>query len=217
MNCPARKSDGDPGDDSSLCRPSSQARRGMQPSLHFPVWPDAGVHPRRFLTFDASVRRLALLCGVLDGFDDVLVSGAAAKITLERVTNFCFSWVWIGFQVCRSSHDHARRAETALQAMLFPESFLHCTQLPILGHTLDRRDGGAVRLRSKDRAALDRLAVDMDRARATGAGVTANVGASQSQGFSNEMNEQLSRLDLGVVLDPVDRDINRNDTLRYRR
>jgi hypothetical protein len=30
------------------------------------------------------------------------------------------------------------------------------------------------------------------------------------------MDEQLAGLDLGVVLDPVDRDINRNDTLRNR-
>ncbi len=81
---------------------------------------------------------------------------------------------------------------------------------------LDRGDRCAIGLRGEDGAALDRLAVQVNGAGAARARVAADMRAGQSQRLAKKMDEQLAGLDLGVVLDPVDRDINRNDTLRYR-
>src|SRR4029077_18157016 len=59
------------------------------------------------------------------------------------------------------------------------------------------------------RAGLDRLAVHQHRTRAALAGVAADVGARQAEGFAQVVNEEQARLDLAAPLDVVDRDRNR--------
>src|SRR5690606_6126589 len=94
------------------------------------------------------------------------------------------------------AHDHAGRAEAALQAVVLAERGLHRVQLAVLGQTLDRGHLGALRPRRQHGADLDRLAVDVDRAGAALAGVAADVGAGQIEVLAQELDEEGARLDL---------------------
>src|SRR5215472_10536181 len=98
--------------------------------------------------------------------DDVLISGAAADIAFQAMPNLIFSRGWIALQNLLRSHDHSRRAESALQPVLVPERFLHAVQLPVACESFHRDDVRAVRLRREHRAALDGFAVQLHGARA---------------------------------------------------
>ena len=52
--------------------------------------------------------------GQLHGFDDFLVAGAAAQVARQRLFNCFFVRIRILVQQHLGSHDHARRAESAL-------------------------------------------------------------------------------------------------------
>ena len=88
------------------------------------------------------------------------------------------------------AHDHARRAEAALQAVMLAEGFLHRMQLVALGEALDRGDARAVHLRRQHGAALGRIAVDMNDAGAALAGVAADMRAGQAEMLAQELHQQ---------------------------
>ena len=64
-------------------------------------------------------------------------------------------------------------------------------------------DVGAVGLDGEHRAALHRLAVDVDRARAARRRVAADVGAGQADLFADVVHEQRARLDVVRVRTPL--------------
>ena len=94
-------------------------------------------------------------------------------------------------------HDHARRAEAALQAVIVAERRLHRMQLVALGEAFDGGDVGAVGLTDQHGAGLDRPAVDMHDAGAALAGVAADMGAGQAQMLAQQMDKQGAVLDIG--------------------
>src|SRR4029077_13068908 len=103
----------------------------------------------------------------------------------------------------------AWRAETALQAVLIPESLLQRVQLAACRQSLDREDLVAVGLRREHRAGLDRpRAVQEYAATAAARRVAADVRAGQAALFAEEVREQRARLDVPVVGDAVDRDMD---------
>jgi len=106
-----------------------------------------------------------------------------------------FGWGFC-FQVERA-HDHARRAEAALEPVVVAERFLHRVQRAVLGQALDGRDAAAFGLGGQYRARLDGAAVDVDDARAALAGVAADVGAGQAEMIAQIVNEQGPFLDRG--------------------
>src|SRR5712691_4141119 len=140
--------------------------------------------------------------------DDVLVTGAAAEGAFDPMAHIGFSWMGIAFDQIVCGHDHARRAEAALQAVLVPESLLHRVQLAVRGEAFDGGDARPVGLHRQHRARFDRLPVDQHCAGATLTGVAANVGPSEPQCLAQEMNQKQTRLDLGALLHAVDRDGN---------
>src|SRR3954469_15158062 len=73
------------------------------------------------------------LGGVADGGDDVLVARAAAVVALDRVTDLGVGRVGGAVPQVDRGHDHARRAEAALQAVLLPEGGLHRVEVLALG------------------------------------------------------------------------------------
>src|SRR5437762_5383823 len=79
------------------------------------------------------------LGGLADGGDDVLIAGAAADVAFDRVTDLLVGGIWRSRQEVYRDHDHARRAEPALQAVVLPEGGLHGMQVVTLGKALDRR------------------------------------------------------------------------------
>ena len=72
-----------------------------------------------------------------------------------------------------------------------------------MGEALDGQDVGAVGLHGEHGAALHRLAVEVQAARAARRGVAADVGAGQAEGFADVVDEQRARLDLALVAVPL--------------
>src|ERR1051325_646050 len=141
--------------------------------------------------------------------DDVLVAGAAAERPFQAVAHFRLARICVALQQVARGHDHARRAEAALQAVLVPESLLHDVQLAVAGETFDRGDRGAVRLHGEHRARLHRLPVEEDRADAALAGVAADVRAGEAELVAQEVDEEEARLDVRRLLRAVDREGDR--------
>src|SRR4051812_32769206 len=103
-------------------------------------------------------------------------------------------------------HDHSRRAEPALQAVLVPEGLLDRMKLPVLRNALDGRDLAAFELHGEQRAALRRLAVDEDGTRSALTRVAADVRPGQPEHVAQEMDEEEPWLHLTGEIDPVDVD-----------
>src|SRR4029077_8537920 len=73
-----------------------------------------------------------------DRLHDVVVAGAAADGAFELVTGRrVVEIVPLAVHQIDRSHDHAGRAESALQAMVFAEGFLHRVQLAVVRQPLD--------------------------------------------------------------------------------
>src|SRR5207249_7573034 len=104
--------------------------------------------------------------GPLDRLDDIVVARAATEVALELVPDLVFRRLRVAFEHLVGGHDHARRAEAALEPVLLPEALLDRVQLAVLRETLDCQDGRTVGLDREHRARLHRLAAEEDRARA---------------------------------------------------
>src|SRR5690348_4505949 len=87
-----------------------------------------------------------LLGGVLNPLHDVLIAGAAAEVTLNPPPDLFLARRRVVLQQVHAGHDHARRAEAALKAMLLPEPTLDRVQLAVLRQALNGLDSGTVRL-----------------------------------------------------------------------
>ncbi len=59
-----------------------------------------------------------------NSFHNVLVTGTPAQVAFQAAANFFLARVWIAAQQLVRRQDHPRRAKPALQAVLFPETFL---------------------------------------------------------------------------------------------
>src|SRR4029077_20131066 len=98
------------------------------------------------------------------------------------------------------------RAEAALECVLLVEGLLHRVERVPVGEALDRGHLVPVDLDGEQRARLDRLAVEQDGAGAAGRRVAPDVGAGQAKLLAEEVDEELPRLDLGLVSSAVDGD-----------
>src|SRR6187549_1073146 len=89
-------------------------------------------------------RRLQLGGGMLDGFDDVDVAGAAAEVAGDRLADLLLRRVRVARQQGGAGEHHPRRAVAALQAVLLPEPVLDRVQGAVLLQPLDGGDLAAV-------------------------------------------------------------------------
>ena len=152
----------------------------------------------------APTRPRQLAGRLLDRLDDVHVAGAAAEVAADPLPDLLLVRVRVLVEQPGRLHDHARRAEAALEAVLVPERLLERVERRAVGHALDRLDLGAVGLDGEHRARLGALAVDVDGARAAVAGVAADVRAGEAEVVAQEVDEQEPRLDVGLVRLAVD-------------
>ena len=127
---------------------------------------------------------------VFDRTDDVVIAGAATDIAFEFVPDRITVELGLAPDHVDGRHDHAGRAETALQSVIVAERLLHRMKLAVPGKPLDRRHRAAVDLNRKQAAGFDGLAVDMNDASAALAGVAADMCAGQFQLFAQEIDEQ---------------------------
>src|SRR5262252_141529 len=76
-----------------------------------------------------------------DGADDVVVAGATTEVTVEPLADLGFGAVSVVVHEVDRAHDHARRAEPALQSETASERLLHRVQRAVRGcDAFDRRD-----------------------------------------------------------------------------
>jgi len=97
--------------------------------------------------------------------------------------------------------------------MVVAERLLEHGELVSVREAFDGLDRRAVGLDGEHHAALDERSVDDDGAGAAVSGVAADVAAREVDVVAEEMDEQLARLHVPLVLRAVDRD---GDVLRGR-
>ena len=156
-------------------------------------------------------------CGGFHCVDDVLVSRAATDVALEPMTNLVFGGGRIAIEDLLRRHDHAGRAESALEAVLVPERFLHGIELAVARETFHGDDIRALRLHGKHGAALDGLAVQLHGARAAQRGFAAHVRTRQARDVAHEMNEQQARFYVLGIAFPIDGECDVHNLLRRGR
>src|ERR1017187_3499704 len=128
--------------------------------------------------------RSCLVRSFLDRVDDVLVARAAAEIAVQTVADLFVGGVRVALQQLAGSHDHARRAEAALEAVLVPEGFLHGVQIAIGGQAFDGDDFAAVGLDGEHGTTFDDFAVERDGAFAADGRFAADVRAGETGAFA---------------------------------
>src|SRR3954469_225211 len=131
-----------------------------------------------------------------------LVTGAAAQVARERLSRLGFRTIRAGSEEGLERHEDARGAEAALQRVLLMERLLKRVQI-LVGEALDRADARPAGLDGKRQAGADRLAVELDRARAAGALLAADLGPGQPA-LADEVGERGPRLDVAGVRHAVD-------------
>src|SRR5262249_60507350 len=138
--------------------------------------------------------------GVLNCIDDVLIAGAAAEIAFECFTDLGVRRVLRALEQFGRGHDHARRAVAALEAMLFPETFLQGMQ-PALGtQTFNGGEVRALGLNRENRAGLHGPAVQMNRAGTAQRGLTPDMGAGQTYEGPYVTHQYGARIDIVVAM-----------------
>src|SRR5215813_9628400 len=102
------------------------------------------------------LRELHAAARIQHGLDDVVVAGAAADIAFELMTNGrLVEPAAMPLHDVDRGHDHAGRAEAALQTVIVAERLLHRMQLVALGDAFNGRDMAPVGLSRERRARFD--------------------------------------------------------------
>src|SRR6476646_1517873 len=144
--------------------------------------------------------------GLLDRLDDVHVASATTEIAADALPDLGFVGVGVLAEQPSRLHDHPRRAEAALKAVLIPERLLERVERRLAGHPLDRLELATIRLDREHRARLRARAIDVDGAGAAVARVASDVGAGQAEVVAQEVDEEEARLDICLVRLAVDGD-----------
>src|ERR671918_2738576 len=182
-----------------LARPVTRAGyslRGTPPPTNFSgawvtLFPPLG---RRVLG-----QLVRVLLDELYGLHDVLVARAAAQVPFQAFPYLLLRRVGILLQEADGGHDHARRAVTALQTVRLVESLLHRMPHTVLRNAPDGGDLVPVGLHRKDRARLDRLTVDVDRAGPATGRVAPSMHTPYPKVLPEMMEQQQPRFHLSHV------------------
>src|ERR1700682_1603319 len=92
---------------------------------------------------------------VLNGFDDVDVARTPTQVARDTPPDLRLGRVGQPGQQGLRAEQHARRAESALQAVFLDETLLQRVQLAVVLQTFDRFDLAAVGLNGQQGARLD--------------------------------------------------------------
>ena len=107
---------------------------------------------------------LPLRGGVLDGSDDFVVAGAATEIAREVEADFVLGRLGVLGEEPFALHDEAGSADAALQRGPFEERLLDRVQPGRGRDSFDGANGRPFGLDGQHEAAIDRAAVEDDRA-----------------------------------------------------
>src|SRR5690606_35434552 len=140
--------------------------------------------------------------------DDVVVARAAADVAFEPVPHLFLGRLPVAHAQLDRTHDHARRAEAALEPLVLAKRLLHRMQLVAFGEPLDGGDVLTFGLDRQHSAGLGRTAVYMHDAGAALTRVAADMGTGEPEILSQELHEQCPWLDVGRDAFPVHRHRN---------
>ena len=87
-----------------------------------------------------------VLCSHLNRLQNILVPGAAARVSRNRFAHVVVSWLLVPGQQLQSRKHQPRRAVPALQSVAIAKSFLDRMQLAIFFQALDGENLHPVRL-----------------------------------------------------------------------
>ena len=119
-----------------------------------------------------------LLGSGVHGADDVMIARAAAKIAGQQDAQLLLVGRGVFAQMLGERHQHAGRAEAALQAMMIVKAFLQYGERAVrMGEPLDRLDAGAIRLHGEHQAGAQAAPIDQHGAGAANAVLAARMRA----------------------------------------
>src|SRR6267378_2123362 len=145
----------------------------------------------------------------LHRLDDLLIAGAAAQVSADRIANLLFGRIRIRIQQSLGGDQHPWSAVAALQAVRLAEAVLQDAQRSVgFGETLDGGDAVAVRLHGIHEAGTHRLAVEHHRARSADTVLAADVRPGKEQFFTQPVHQRQARRHLGRSRLAVDLDRN---------
>ena len=144
----------------------------------------------------------------VNGVEDLLVPGAAAEVSGERLADLVVRRVGTAAQEIGRGDDEARRAEAALHRARVGERLLHRVQGAIAAEALDRDDVVPVGLRGEDEARAHELAVEEDGARAALALLARVLRAGELEPVAERREEALAGPDVGLAPLAVDRELD---------
>src|SRR5262245_58986198 len=147
-------------------------------------------------------------CRRLHGLDDAVIAGAAAQHGRDPLTDLGLGRLRVRLEEVERGHQHARRAEPALEPVVLVEGLLQRVEPTIAHEPLDRGDPRAVGLDREHDARARGLTVEQNGARAADAMLAADVRARQSEVLAQEVHQQLARLAAPVARDTVDGQTN---------
>jgi hypothetical protein len=137
--------------------------------------------------------RLGTSCNRLH---NVVIARAAANITLELFADrMLVECVSLAVYNINGRHNHARRAKTALKAMVFTKGSLHGVEVIRRPDTFDRRNGCTVASNRQCCAALNGTAIDMNNTRTALAGIAAHMRSGQVKMLPQKLGEKGPRID----------------------
>ena len=142
------------------------------------------------------LRPMRALRGGLDRIDDGLIAGAAAVIAGKMFAYLRPIRLGLLLQQILRGHQHARRAEAALQRIAIAKRRLQIGDLAAVGQSLDGLDGGAVRLHRQHQAGAHDLAIDAHRAGAANPMLAADMRSRQLQMLAQEIRQIKPRQNL---------------------
>ena len=184
---------------------------GMQHARQFDVIDEqrlSGEQPASSLRLTGSPKVRVDICvspasasaAAMHGIDDVLVSGATAKIARQRLAHLVFARRGVLVEKGRHGHEDAGRAVAALQAVMIVHRLLQRMICAVLaGEAFDRRNRVIVRLHGEHQAGAHRLAIEKDGAGAADAVLAADMGAGKRQIVANESRSAASAIRRGSV------------------
>src|SRR5919201_1563573 len=154
-------------------------------------------------------------CGI-HGLHDAVIAGASAQHRRQRVPDVLLARPRVRLEEIERRHQHPRRAEPALQAVVLAECLLERMELAVAHQAFDRDDLGAGRLHREHQARPRGFAVHEHRARAADAVLAAHVRAGQREIFAQEVDEQLTRLALSLARGAVHGETYRHELRHHR-
>src|SRR6185437_2087930 len=143
-------------------------------------------------------RSHSLLLSLDGGFDcliHLVVSGAAAQVPAQCMTDFPLGRIRVARKQALHRHNESRSTVAALCSSPIAIRFLNCCQAAMLAHTFDRGDLLLLATGGQQRTGEHGHPIHKHCARAAGRIIAAALGAGEFQIFAQHIQKQFARLD----------------------